>query len=106
MFYFGKSYSNKYRQEQEVRGVSEPRRQLLKDAVTSRASISLGHKGQGTQLKDHLSFNSEDYQFYVKWWLDLSIHYTFTNTLVLCKEQYAPTYACFFPYDLKYLHNM
>jgi len=25
---------------------------------------------------------------------------------VSCKEQYVPTYACFFSYDLKYLHDI
>ena len=28
------------------------------------------------------------------------------NTLVSCKEQYVLAYACFFSYDLKYLHDM
>ena len=88
-----------------MHGVQNPEDNIQR-VPSFQASNRFDHKGQGTQLKDHLSFNSEDYQFYVKWWLDLSIHYTFTNTLVLCKEQYAPTYACFFPYDLKYLHNM
>ena len=50
--------------------------------------ISFGHKGQGTQFDVPLSFNSENYQFYAKLWLNPPMCYIVTSTLVLCIDPY------------------